>query len=305
MIRSEYPEGKVYLFLDEIQEWKNWDYNIRWLHDVKDFFLYISGSSSTLQSSEIPTKLRGRYISKIIFPISFKELINFEVEDFRHIGKIYNLLEEYIRWGGFPELILYKDIEKLNSLLETVFYRDIIERNKIRNIDVFRIISRFILSNYSNTFTYNSLKNYLRSFNINIDVKTIIKYIEAMRKYFLLFTLERFSYSEKKKLISPKKIYLIDTSFTSIFNQGEDIGRKMENIVFIELLRRENYLPEENILIEVTYSIDKEHEKKVLSAMYELKCKNSIIITWDYEDNKTINNLNIKFIPLWKWLLNL
>ncbi len=127
LVRAEYPENEVFLFLDEIQEWKNWDFNLRWLHDVKDFYIYISGSSSTLQSSEIPSRLRGRYISKLLLPVSFREIVDFEVRSFRERGKILNLLEDYLKWGGFPEVWMEKSREKIISILETAFYRDIVK----------------------------------------------------------------------------------------------------------------------------------------------------------------------------------
>ncbi|MEM0219808.1 MAG: AAA family ATPase [Thermoproteota archaeon] len=88
LVRKEYPEGKVNLFLDEIQEWKDWDFNLRWLHDVKDFTIFISGSSSSLQSSEIPSRLRGRYTSKLVAPFSFKEVCNFSLKTFREKGRV-------------------------------------------------------------------------------------------------------------------------------------------------------------------------------------------------------------------------
>ncbi|BFI73422.1 ATPase [Nanoarchaeota archaeon] len=318
LVRSEYPKDKVYLFLDEIQEWKNWDYNLRWLHDVKDFYIFISGSSSTLQSSEIPSKLRGRYISELILPISFREIINFEIKTFREKGKVLNLLENYIKWGGFPEIWIQKSREKIISILESVFYRDIIERYKIKDIEIFKEIFYYILSNFSNRFTYNSIKDTVENLGIKIDTKTIIRYISYMRNSFLIFIIEPFYYSERKKIISPKKIYNIDVSFTNLFEQGINLGRKVENLVFIELLRKykniyyyitksgkeiDFYVLDKKILIEVSLENNEEDIKKLKEAMNELKINNGYIITWDYEDEIDLGNKKIKYIPLWKFLL--
>ncbi len=323
LVRKEYPDGKVYLFLDEVQEWKNWDFNIRWLHDVKDFVIFVSGSSSTLQSSEIPSRLRGRYISKLILPLSFKEIVNFEIKTFRERGRAFRVLEDYLKWGGFPEVWLYKSREKVLSILETAFYRDIVERQRIKNLEEFKEFFYFVISNYSNRFTYNSLKKVLESYGIKIDTKTVIKYINSMKNAFLIFPIARFSYSEREKIISPKKIYVVDLSFSLFFEEKLTLGRKMENLVFLELFRRygdvfyyltksnkeiDFYIPKKKMLIEVTYEPEIGEEKKILEAMKELKIEESIVITWDYEDEKEVSWFGktgkVKFMPLWKWLLN-
>ncbi len=323
VIRKEYPENKVYLFLDEIQEWKHWDFNLRWLHDVKDFYIYVSGSSSTLQSSEIPSRLRGRYISKLVLPISFKEIVNFEVKSFRERGKVLNLLEQYLKWGGFPEVWLYKNREKVISILETTLYRDIVERQRIRDMEEFKEFFYFVLSYFSNRFTYNSLRKTLETFGIKIDTKTVIKYLNAMKKAFLIFEIKRFSYSEREKIISPKKMYIVDLSFSIFFEEKLTLGRKMENLIFLELYRKfkdvyyyltktgkeiDFYIPSKKLLIEVSYEYDLEHEKKISEAMKELKVNEGIVITLDYEDEREISWFGkkgkIKFIPLWKWVLN-
>ena len=323
LVRKEYPDGIVYLFLDEIQEWRNWDFNLRWLHDVKDFRIYVSGSSSTLMASEIPTRLRGRYISKNLYPLSFKEIVDFEIKTFRERGRVQRLLEDYLKWGGFPEVWLTKSREKIMSLLETIFYRDIVERFRIEDVELFKQVFYFTLSNYSNLLSYRSINRMLKTININIDVKTLIKYVNYMKQAFLLFTIDIYTYSQRVKTVNPKKIYVIDTSILNLFPQKMDIGRKMENLVFIELLRRKT--PTTSIsyyklktnreidfiiseinkikqLIEVTYNLEKIHVEKTLKAMEKLKLKKATIITWNEE--KTIKNGNktIKATPLWKWL---
>jgi len=324
LVRKEYPDGVVYLFLDEVQEWRNWDFNLRWLHDVKDFRIYISGSSSTLMLSEIPRRLRGRYTSKNLYPLSFSEIVNFEVRTFRDRGRVQRLLEEYLKWGGFPEVWLMKSREKIISLLETIFYRDIIERFKVEDIELFKQVFYFILSNYSNLLSYRSLNRMLKAININIDVKTLIKYVNYMKQAFLILTINIHSYSQRVKTVNPKKIYVIDTSILNLFPQKLDIGRKMENLVFIELLRRKT--PTTNIsyyklktnqeidfiisemnrikqVIEVTYNLEKTHIEKTLKAMEKLRLKRATIITWNEEEIVKENNKTINVTPLWKWLL--
>ena len=324
LVRKEYPNGIVYLFLDEIQEWENWDFNLRWLHDVKDFKIYVSGSSSTLMSSEIPKRLRGRYTSKTLYPLSFKEIVNFEIKTFRERGRVQRLLEDYLKWGGFPEVWLMKSREKVMNLLETIFYRDIIERFRVEDVELFKQVFYFILSNYSNLLSYRSLNRMLKTININIDTKTLIKYIYYMKQAHLLFTLNIHAYSQRRKAVNPKKIYVIDTSILNLLPQKLDTGRKMENLVFIELMRRKTpttsisyyklktnqeidfIISEMNKikqLIEVTYNLEKIHIEKTLKAMENLKLKKATIITWNEEKTIKQNNKEIKVTPLWKWLL--
>ncbi len=328
LVRREYPEGVVHLFLDEVQEWRNWDFNLRWLHDMKEFRIYVSGSSSALLSSEIPSRLRGRYISRILLPLSFRELPNIEVSSFRGRGRILRLLDEYIRYGGFPEIWITRSREKIVNLLETIFYRDIVDRFRIRDLGIFREIFYFIISNYGNIFTWRSLGRILGGLGVKVDTKTLINYIRYMEQAFLIFTVNKFAYSTRKQIVAPKKIYIIDTSFMNIFSKPLDMGRRMENIVFLELLRKKHYshpLIEINYyitknnkevdfivktgnkineLIEVTYEEEKIAEKtKVLKrASDELDCKNLIIVTWDVERVIREDDLEIKAIPLWKWL---
>ncbi|MBO3800624.1 MAG: ATP-binding protein [Candidatus Brockarchaeota archaeon] len=325
LVRKEYPEGKINLFLDEIQEWKDWDFHLRWLHDVKDFNIFISGSSSSLQSSEIPSRLRGRYTSKLVTPFSFREVCNFSLKTFRERGRVQNVFEEYVKWGGFPEVWIYKSREKIVSLLETIFYRDLVERFRIRNIVEFQSIFYFVLSNYSNSFTWNSLKKFMEKLDVKVDTKTLINYVNYMSQAFLIFTLQKFSYSEREKAVSPKKIYVIDLAFSNLFEKPLDLGRKMENLVFIELLRRLQNRTSQVFyhttkdgkeidfiiktggrieqMIEVCYEVDEEHVKKVVKAGEELKCKKLLCITRDQEGEISVKNMKIEYVPIWKWLL--
>ena len=324
LVRMEYPEGKVNLFLDEIQEWKDWDFNLRWLHDVKDFTIFISGSSSSLQSSEIPSRLRGRYISKLVTPFSFREICNFSLKTFRERGRVQNVFEEYMKWGGFPEVWIYRSREKIVSLLETIFYRDLVERFRIRNMAEFQSVFYFVLSNYSNSFTWNSLKRFMETLGVKIDTKTLINYVNYMGRAFLIFTLQKFTYSERERVVSPKKIYVIDLAFSNLFEKPLDLGKKMENLVFIELLRRLqnkasqvfyhmtkdgkeiDFIVETSgrieQIIEVCYEVDEEHVKKVARAGEELNCKKLLCITRDQEGETRVKNMKIEYVPIWKWL---
>ncbi len=326
LVRKEYPDGAVYLFLDEIQEWRNWDYNLRWLHDIKDFRIYVSGSSSTLMSMEIPKRLRGRYISKTLYPLSFREITRFEIRTFREKGRVLRLMEDYLKWGGFPEIWLTRSREKIVSLVQTIFYRDIVERFRIEDYELFKTVFYHVLSNYSNMVTYRSLTRLLKGLGIDINVKTLINYISYMRQAFLIFINELFTYSYRRRIVNPKKIYIIDQSITNLFPEKLDIGRKIENIVYIELLRRKDesmdiwyyktrgndeidfVITKHGVVqhaIEATYDIDEAHIRKMVRALEELGLKEGVIITWRSEDIIDRNSKRIRVVPLWKWLLGI
>jgi len=165
----------------------------------------------------------------------------------------------------------------------------------------------------------------METLDIKIDTKTLINYIGYMNRAFLIFTLQRFSYSEREKAVSPKKIYVIDLAFSNLFEKPLDLGRKMENLVFIELLRRlQNRISQvfyhttksgEEVdfivktggrieqIVEVCYEIDEDHVKKVLKASEELNCRNLLCITRDQEGRTKVRGVEIRYMPIWKWLL--
>jgi len=288
LVRKAYPSGRVHLFLDEVQEWEGWDVKLRWLHDVKDFHLYVSGSSSALLSSEIPTRLRGRYQSKLVLPLSFREVAKGRGKTFREGGKLLNLFQRYMQWGGFPEVFATGSREKLIAIVETAFYRDVVERLRVRSLELFKDFFYYILSLYANPFTYNGLRKALRAKGMELDVKTIARYIEAVEDAFIIFTVPRFTYSEKEKLVSYKKLYLVDHAIANLFSSPLSFGRRVENIVFLELKRRygevyyyktgdgqevDFYVPSAKLLVEVSVEPSQEHWAKLEKAKEELGAK--------------------------------
>ncbi|RLG60590.1 ATP-binding protein, partial [Candidatus Geothermarchaeota archaeon] len=197
-------------------------------------------------------------------------------------------------------------------------------RFNIENIEIFKSVFYFTLSNYSNLISYRSINRILKSMGVDIDVKTLINYIGYMKQAFLVYTLEIFSYSQRSRIVNPRKLYVIDVSFSNLFPETLDIGRKIENLVFIELLRRSSpftdisyyrtkgreevdFLVRERgyvkDLIEVTYEVQQSHVKKMFKALNELKIKRGTIITWAEEDVIDIKDKCIEVVPLWKWLL--
>ena len=242
-----------------------------------------------------------------------------------------DLLKEFLIRGGFP-LSYSKGKQYLVNLYGDIVEKDIINRYNIKYISKIRELIKYALSNFSSEITLNKLKNI---FNLKGD-HTVDNWLKYAEDAYLLFKLERFSFKLKERYLAPKKIYSIDTGLLNaiISESAESKGRLMENIVAIDLYTRKNYFDpglelyywKDHIgnevdfllkfnstikqLIQVTYAssnldLKPRETKALIKAANELRCKDLLIITWDYESEEKIEGKTIKFIPLWKWLLNL
>jgi len=316
------------IVLDEPQNVLGWELFANRLRRTKK--VIITGSNSNLLSGELATHLTGRYIDFTLYPLSFKEILNFKpniylVED---IAKAQRQLDNYLKESGFPEF------RNFGSKIVEVIYQDIInkdclDRYDIKNKNTFKELSRYLTSNFSSEFTYSKLSNI---FNIK-DVHTVKNYVDYLKESFIITVIDRFSPKLKQQVISPKKVYAVDHGICNFlsFKMSKDTGKLLENIVCIELLRKKSvdssleiyywkdYQQNEvdfivkqgskiKTLIQVCQDLSeqktKEREiKSLIKASKELKCKNLIIISRDKEGEEIINKTKIKFIPLWKWLL--
>jgi predicted AAA+ superfamily ATPase len=321
-----YPErkGKTnYFFLDEIQEIENWEKFVRYLLDTKNK-VFVTGSSSKLLSKEIATLLRGRTIQYFIFPLSFKEYLKFiGFENFNNQYSIKKELKTYIYGGGYPEYVLERNKNILFEILSNTIYKDLVERWKIENLKVLKLIT-VLLANSSFT-NITKLYNNISGMNLKVGKTTISNYLEYLEDSFVVFRVKQFSESFKTREIFEFKPFFVDTGLLNLLSCKSD-SKYLENIVFIELLRKHKFL--ENIvevyyyktrngkeidflvrsldkleLYEVCYELDQEHVNKVLKALDELDLKKGMIITWDDEDLIEKNGKRIKVVPLWKWLL--
>ncbi len=331
------------LFLDEIQELNDWQTLLRTLLDYK-YMIFVSGSSSKLLSKEIATQLRGRTITYSLFPFSFREFLkakNVSIGkdlSFKEKGLVLNYLREYLKFGGFPEVCLIDDVNKkeilLKSYFDEIFLKDFMERHEIRSIDVGRFLFELIFQNYSNELNIKKIFNYIKS-KVAVSKKTIYQYLDHLQDTLSVFFLDRFSLSVYSRKGWPKKVYIVDIGLSLPLTFSEDIGKKMENIVFLELLRKTNesliqiyYLKEQDYeidfiikekdkikeLIQVSYinSPDEINERELKAFIKFNKLNHSnpkhTIITWDYEAKKEFKwfnkNVKVDFVPLWKWLLN-
>ncbi len=240
------------------------------------------------------------------------------------------MLREYILHGGFPEIVLTESNKEdiVQTLFIDIISRDVISRIKKKS-EIIDGLSYFLSSNIGKPISFSKMSKMMNSVGYNISVPTLERYFFIMKEVFLFFDLTMFSYSVKDQLQYPRKIYTMDLGFVNLsgFRFSEDIGRSMENLVAVELLRRRSIDPMLEIyywkdyqhkevdfvlksglaieqLIQVTYASSREEIKKreimaLIKAGNELQCDDLLIITWDYE----FNDNDIRFIPLWKWLI--
>ncbi|GBE20039.1 MAG TPA: ATP-binding protein [Candidatus Pacearchaeota archaeon] len=323
-----YGESKYYFF-DEIQNIDKFETFVRRLQDEGKKII-ITGSNSRLLSKEFGTRLTGRYKLFEIYPFSFREFLMFnkikiKKEDLPLTEtkvKIKKLFGRYTSLGGFPEYLKNKDEDYIKTIYENILYKDIIARYSIKKQKTIKELVNMLTTNISSQFTYNSLKNTLKLSN-SITVK---EYISYLNNSYLFFEIQKFYYSLKKQLNSPRKIYLIDSSFFNIlgFNFSPNKGRILENIVFIELMREGKEIfyysnkgecdfvikkgAKITQAIQVCYNLDNKNKDREINGLMEsiskFNLKEGLILTHDQEDEIKVNSKKIKIIPVWKWLLD-
>ncbi|MEA2033532.1 MAG: ATP-binding protein [Euryarchaeota archaeon] len=342
-IKKTHTEQLEFLFLDEIQNIPNWSRWLRRVYDTEKIRFFVTGSSSKMSSREIPTELRGRFLEVKIFPLSFREFLQFKdinineetvaySEDEK--AKLMGALREYLEFGGMPEVVLASEGEKselIHSYYNTVVRRDIIERFKIRNEESLKALLRLLLN--STSYTISKLYNNLKSLNYEVGKGTIQSYLSYIEDSYFIYSLPLFSFKIKNQLQYARKVYFIDTSFLNLLSARftKNSGRLYENLVFIELKRRQANDPNLEIyywrsaqkeevdfvlkhglkveqLIQVCYDINdydtkRRETKALLKASKELKCNNLFVITEDYDAFEEIKRKRIVYIPLWRWIL--
>ncbi|MCD4769922.1 MAG: ATP-binding protein [Bacteroidales bacterium] len=316
------------LFFDEIQNIDGWGNFARRLADT-GYRLYITGSNAKMLSREIATTLGGRYLIKEVFPLSFIEYLsfnsietdsNFEFSNQRFVIK--EQFEQYFRYGGFPELSKYQNPkEYLSSIFMKVFYGDFITRNHIQNEHILRLLIKKLAESVNNETSLNRIKNLIKSTGLKIGNNTVTDYISFLNDAYLIFPLKNYvsSFAERE---TKKKYYFIDQGILNLFITNQD-SKLLENIVFLHLFKKykdqlyyfkrklevDFYIPEKQILIQVSYSVSDIETKQreiaaLLAAMKELNIQNATIITYDEEETVEVEKNLIQFIPVWKWLLS-
>lgn len=321
-----------YLLFDEIQNVNGWELFVNRLHR-RGKNLIVTGSNSKLLSRELATHLTGRYIPFQVLPFSFSEFLlakNFDLDDTMELkerqGLLLRNLSDYLSTGGYPEIVTGNLDGKhyLATLFDSILFKDIVKRYNIRYAKKLYDLGRYLITSHSSLFSYNKLKNLLEIRSVH----TVENYLEYLKEAYLIFNLDRFSNKVKESLKSPRKAYAYDLGIINSvkFKISPDIGRLLENLVAIELLRRKeefyyyktrdgkevDFAIREGLtitqLVQVCYEIsDKTTRNREINSLIkvakETGCNNLMILTWDFEGNETIKGKDIVFLPIWKWLL--
>jgi predicted AAA+ superfamily ATPase len=331
------PTQKPYIYLDEIQNIPNWEKWVNKEYELKQSKMIISGSNSSMLSSEIASTLSGRYLSVDVYPLSFKEYLTFigiEIESkLDMIDKKIELnraFESYLKYGGFPKVLEYHETDKTELLItykDSILLKDIVARYNLKEFKKLEEIAAFLLANSGISQNVNRLKN---NFHISYDMADA--YLEYLIKAYMVFEVTKFDYSLKKQTMNDKKYYSIDLGLSNVMRVAnlQTRGSDLETIVFLENLRRGykvyyykttnglecDFLIEDHHrivqLIQVTTSLKNEKTKKrelrsFLKTIDELQLKDVECIVI-YEDSSelfeyeglTIHGYNIK-----EWLLNM
>lgn len=237
-------DGKVYLFFDEIQEVKDWEKCINSFRVSLNCDIYITGSNAKLLSGELATYLGGRYVEFVIYPFSFAEFMEL-YKTITPDESIQKCFQKYLLSGGMPYLanIRYADEpskQYLHDLFNSVQLKDIVKRNKIRDVDLLERITAYVMANVGNTFSAASLAKFLKSEQRTVAPETILNYIKYCCDAYLFYQVKREDLQGKQILASNEKYYIADHGIREAVLGGnmKEINLALENIVYLELLRR-------------------------------------------------------------------
>ena len=239
-----------YLFFDEVQNVEDWAIVLRRLQDTKNVQIYVTGSSAKLLSKEIATSLRGRSLSIEISPYNYKEYLTAHQLEFpsKPLGKKMadhqrSYLLDYFRLGGFPaiqSMPANEQLDTLQSYVETVIFRDIIERYHISNVALLKYLTNFLLKNVSSLFSVNKLYKDIKSQGHKVGKDTLYTYLGYLEDAFLVFTVPLFTESLRQRQSNPQKVYAIDNGLigANTFNLSANLGKFLENQVYLDLRRQ-------------------------------------------------------------------
>ena len=329
-LNDVFPDYK-YLMLDEVQNLPGWDLWVSKLYR-RNINLVITGSNAKMLSSEMATVLTGRYIQIEMLPFSLQEMLRWHDVEINNIpserkSDFYVLTEEYLHRGGFPEVISSYHLANnyLSTLFDSILLKDIAQRHNIRKTSQLYDLATYQLSNFCNPFTANSLSEEL---GIS-SVTTTKKFCDYLLEPYLFFYLPRFNNKLKIMQKAAQKVYVVDNGFvfSTAFNISENLGRLLENLVFVELLRRGyecgktlfyyrsrndreiDFVTRKGSVVEqlmqVCYDLSSPKTRKreldaLVECSQELNCDRLLVITYKEEDVITYNGKTIEIKPFYK-----
>ncbi|SHK99589.1 ATP-binding protein [Anaerotignum lactatifermentans] len=242
--RAEQLKGKVYLFFDEIQEVEDWEKCINSFRVSLDCDIYITGSNAKLLSGELATYLGGRYVEFVIYPFSFLEFLEL-YHTVNPTASVQECFQKYLLVGGMPYLsnIRYEEEpskQYLSDLFNSVQLKDIVKRNKVRDVDLLERIIAYVMANVGTTFSASSLVKFLKNEHRTTSTDTVLNYIKYCCDSYLFYQVKREDLQGKQILTTNEKYYIADHGIREAVFGGNmrDINLVLENIVYMELVRR-------------------------------------------------------------------
>lgn len=331
-LQDVYP-GYEYLLLDEVQNLPDWDL---WVSKLlrNGANMVITGSNSKMLSQEMASVLTGRYIPIQMMPFSLAEVLRWHKMDIHAIAEEQrtewlSLRDEYLRLGGYPETLQARGLTHnyLGTLYEAIIMRDVAVRHKIRNTQMLHDVADYLLANFCNLVTANEVANELSL----RSVATTQKFMNYLHEPYLFYFLPRYNNKLKMMQKAARKVYVVDNGFVeaAAFNVTDNLGRLLENLVFVELLRRGYDITQTLFyyrsrtdkevdfvtrkgthieqMIQVCYDLSSEKTRKreldaLTECAEELRCENLIVVT--YNESKIITHANqtIRVVSLLDWL---
>ena len=321
----------IYLFIDEVQNFPQWSRWVRTLFDERRYKIFISGSTSDLSLDKLPSELRGRAINTLVLPFSFKEYLRARKISFEEymktdaIGRVVEGLSEFLDFGGYPEVVKSQDpVVKhtlLSELYATVIQRDLIEKFGIRKTAVFRAYVNSFFGSACRNLSLPTIIGWFEGQGTKMSIMTAFNYLNYAQSVFLFFLIYPYSRKIKERNTRPK-LYVSDSGILGLFDS--DKGKKLENAVLVELIRRKEnvqyyksksadvdfVLTKENRaceLIQVSYSINDpetyaRETNSLLEASEELDCNKLTIVTFNEQRKIERPGKLVNVLPAWKWL---
>ena len=276
---------KCYIFLDEIQEVKDWEKCINSLrvNEEYDFDIYITGSNAKLLSGELSTYLAGRYVEFVIYPFSFKEFLE-TLKSIQQDVSTREAFQKYVKFGGMPFLynLAFEEeasLQYLKDIYSSIILKDITQRNKIRDTDLLERVISYLIMNVGNNFSATSISKFFKSENRKVSVETILNYIKAAEESFLIYRVSRDDLIGKKVLNVNEKYYIADHGMREAIlgSNQRDINQIFENIIYLELLRKGYNVRVGKIdNLEVDFVCTKGNEKIYVQVAYLLALAETI-----------------------------
>ncbi len=310
-----------YLFLDEVQAVQGWEKYVKSVYDADEFEkIFITGSNSSLLNSKYASLLTGRYLSSVVYPLSFKEIlhinnINTFLELNKELSKVLKIMDDMMKYGSFVEVYKSEDDFKreiLSSYYDTILLKDAMMNSGIRDMHAFKDLAYYVLTNVTALYSYSSLSK-----AVKITDKSVKDYISALNECYLFNEITLFSYSLKEQMSNKKKLYLSDNGFMNFaFNFSSNYGKLFENLVFTELqkqsyelyfynkdtecdfiVKKDNQL----LAVQVCYELNEQNKKREFNALRKIPFEVDAKYIITYNQNEEFSDSDIKVVRFWEF----